>query len=247
MLLSDFPIIELECIDSTNNYAMQLIDANKAQHGLTIVAQSQLMGKGQRGKVWVDEPGQSLLMSIIVTPNVDISEQFAFNASVAVSIANVLQKECPDTIVKIKWPNDIIINDKKAGGILIENILRGSRWTHCVIGIGINVLQVVLSPELVNGTSIKMSSGKTLEVAQLRNELVSEILSVKWNTLSGEQKLTLYNNLLYKKDMQQLFRDGDQIVATTILSVNLDGRLSVLIDKNTIEHLYHGQMEWVWQ
>ena len=246
MLLSDFPIIELDRIDSTNNYAMQLIDANKAQHGLTIVAQSQLMGKGQRGKIWVDEPGQSLLMSIIVTPNVDISEQFAFNASVAVSIANVLQKVCPDSIVKIKWPNDIIINDKKAGGILIENILRGSRWTHCVIGIGINVLQDVLSPDLINGTSLKISSGKTVDLALLRNELVSEILSVKCNTLSGAQKMGLYNNLLYKKDMQQLFKDGDQIVATTILSVNLDGRLSVLTDKNTIEHLYHGQSEWVW-
>lgn len=246
MLLSEFPIIELDCVDSTNNYAMQLIDANKAQHGLTIVAQNQLKGKGQRGKIWVDEPGQSLLMSIIVTPNVDISEQFAFNASVAVSIANVLQNMCPDSVVKIKWPNDIIINDKKAGGILIENILRGSKWTHCVIGIGINVLQDVLSPELINGTSIKMSSDKEVDIRQLRNELIREILSEKWQALTGIQKMALYNSMLYKKDMPQLFMDRDKLIETTIVSVNIDGRLSVLTDKNTIEHLYHGQMEWKW-
>ena len=63
-MLSDLPIIELDSIDSTNNYAMQLIDANKAQQGMTIVAQSQSAGKGQRGRLWIDEPGQSLLMSI---------------------------------------------------------------------------------------------------------------------------------------------------------------------------------------
>ena len=92
MPLSYLPIIELDTVDSTNNYAMQLIDANKAQQGMTIVTQSQSAGKGQRGKVWLDAPGQSLLMSIIILPNAEISAQFVFNASVAVAIADVLEK-----------------------------------------------------------------------------------------------------------------------------------------------------------
>ena len=141
MPFSHLPIIELDSIDSTNNYAMQLIDANKAQHGLTIVTQSQSEGKGQRGKTWLDAPGQSLLMSIIIHPKKEINDQFVFNAAVAVAIANVLQKSNHNWDIRIKWPNDIIINAKKAGGILIENILRGSRWTHSVVGLGLNVKQ----------------------------------------------------------------------------------------------------------
>ena len=66
---------------------MNLIDGNTAQHGLTIVADSQTGGKGQRGKTWADEPGQSLLMSIILVPRYELAHQFMFNASVAVAVS----------------------------------------------------------------------------------------------------------------------------------------------------------------
>ena len=133
MALSEYPIIELDSIDSTNNYAMQLIDANKAQHGLTIVAQKQLAGKGQRGNTWADTPGESLLMSIIAMPDRAIHEQFVFSASVAVAIAKVLQKLNNNWQVNVKWPNDIIVNDKKAGGILIENVPSTAAMIPCLI------------------------------------------------------------------------------------------------------------------
>ncbi len=76
MSLPEYPVIELDTIDSTNNYAMQLIDADKAQHGLTITARTQRAGKGQRGRTWQDEPADSLLMSRVVAPNLAIGNQF---------------------------------------------------------------------------------------------------------------------------------------------------------------------------
>src|SRR6202012_6126707 len=91
MGLQEAPIIELDTIDSTNNYAMRLIDADTAQPGLTIVAAQQTEGKGQRGRKWADVPGQSLLMSIITTPRQALNEQFIFNAAATVSSVETLQ------------------------------------------------------------------------------------------------------------------------------------------------------------
>ena len=73
------PIIEIDTIDSTNNYAMRLIDADTAQPGLTIVTDVQTSGKGQRGKVWLDTFGESLLMSMVIRPEYCLDNQFSPN------------------------------------------------------------------------------------------------------------------------------------------------------------------------
>ena len=242
----EMPIIELDSIDSTNNYAMQLIDADKAQHGLTITARSQTGGKGQRGKSWIDKPGESLLMSLITTPKLLISEQFLFNASVAVAIANILQKLNTTWKIKIKWPNDIIINDKKAGGILIENVLRGSRWVYSVIGIGLNIKQVDFPVELPFATSLKIGSGIDFEIAEIRDFLIENILfTIAASDLKENMKK--YNEYLYKSGGQQLFSDNNSKWEATILNANNDGTISVQMEDGTIVSYYHGQVLWEWR
>jgi BirA family transcriptional regulator, biotin operon repressor / biotin---[acetyl-CoA-carboxylase] ligase len=239
-------IIELDSIDSTNNYAMQLIDADKAQPGMTIVAQSQTEGKGQRGKAWVDEPGQSLLMSIITTPARAIREQFAFNAGIAVVIANVLQKLSGDWDLRIKWPNDMIINDKKAGGILIENVLRGSRWMYSVIGIGINVKQRAFPENLPFATSLKKASGNDFDITGLRDSLIENVMTCATNPVMPEQSMKVYNELLYKKGKQQRFRDGNSQWDATIINAHADGTLEVQLEDGAIVFYHHGQVMWEW-
>ncbi len=246
MTLPDFQIIELDIVDSTNNYAMHLIDVNKALPGMTIVAQKQTGGKGQRGKKWIDTPGESLLMSIITDPERLITDQFIFNCSIAVAIANVLQKFHNNWDVRIKWPNDIIINDKKAGGILIENILRGSNWTNSVIGLGLNVKQENFPPELPFATSLKIESGIDFDLVQLRDSLRENIISTAMNSLPGEITLNLYNEYLYKRGLKQSFSNGNQEWNTTILNVKPDGTLQVQLEDGTIVYYHHGQVEWVW-
>lgn len=245
MPIPDLSIIQLESTDSTNNYAMQLIDANKAQHGLTILARYQTDGKGQRGKSWLGVPGQSLLMSVIVTPFVAINEQFAFNASVAVAIAKVLQKLDGGWNIHIKWPNDIIVNDKKAGGVLIENVLRGSKWTYSVIGLGVNVLQDKMPDELPFAASLKIASGRDFEVGRLCG-LIRESILNSINVLPGEIMMRHYNEYLFRKGMKQKFKDDSGQWEATILAVHTDGTLEVKRD-GEIAFYHHGQVEWVWQ
>ena len=245
MAFLEFPIIELDSTDSTNNYAMQLIDANKAQQGLTIVAQSQLAGKGQRGKLWVDAPGQSLLMSIIVIPHGEIGSQFAFNCSIAVAVANVLQKLIPVNI-HIKWPNDIIINDKKAGGMLIENILRGSRWTYSVIGLGLNIKQDAFPSHLPVATSLKIAAGAEIDIVKLRDDIRENIMQTVLSPLPPEKIMARYNELLYQRNRQQAFWDVHSKWEATILNAHKDGTLEVQLKDGSKVFYQHGQVLWDW-
>ena len=226
---------------------MQLIDANKAQQGMTIVAQSQSAGKGQRGRLWIDEPGQSLLMSIIIIPQQQISDQFAFNASVAVAVAHVLQQLNNNWNVNIKWPNDIIINDKKAGGILIENVIRGSRWAHSVIGLGLNVKQGSFPAELPYATSLKIATGNDVNITKLRDDIRENILLAATCPPPPEKIMDGYNEHLYKRGQKQGFSDGSHKWEATIMNAHKDGTLEVQLESGTIVFYHHGQVVWNWE
>lgn len=244
--MSDFTIIEHNTIDSTNNYAMLLIDANKAQHGLTITARAQTAGKGQRGKIWEDVPGESLLMSIIVNPGHTIRAQFSFNAVVSVAIANILQKRLKNCDIRIKWPNDIIVNDKKAGGILIENVIRGGQWTHSVIGLGLNVNQSTFSSLLPYATSLMMASGLAIDIRQLITELHEGIMSVVDAPAPEDTGMKLYNEYLYKRGFRQAFSDNSNTWLATVVDAHPDGTLELLKDDGSVIRCHHGQFLWVW-
>src|SRR5690349_11830588 len=95
-----------DTIDSTNNYAMRLIDDGLAQPGQVIWAQNQTAGKGQRGKTWADS-GENVLMSLIVRPLLPPEQQFMMSAAIAHTIAKYLQTLSAQWQVAIKWPNDI--------------------------------------------------------------------------------------------------------------------------------------------
>ena len=243
--MSHLPIIELDITDSTNNYAMQLIDADKALPGMTIVAQSQTRGKGQRGKSWADTPGESLLMSVVTAPGRPITDQFVFNSSIAVSIANVLQKLDANWNVRIKWPNDMIINDKKAGGILIENILRGSRWAHSVVGLGLNIKQLSFPPDLPYATSLKITSGHDFDMTAIRDAIRESIIDVTSNPLTG-LNMKDYNELLYKRGRKQRFTNTAGNWEATIIQVYPNGTLEVQLEDGAIICYQHGQVLWDW-
>jgi len=225
---------------------MRLIDANKAHNGLTIVAKSQYGGKGQRGRTWVDEPGKSILMTIISSPEMAIGRQFEFNACIAVAVANVLQKLSDEWHVAIKWPNDIIINDKKAAGILIENIIRGQIWSHSVIGLGINMHQEGFPPELPFATSLKIESGTEYDSGDLVVKLQEAIVAEASRHRSQEVIFREYNKRLYKRGGRQGFSDQSGKWEAEITDVTPDGALNVKTDGGEAVKYFHGQVTWDW-
>src|ERR1700741_610993 len=116
----------LNSIDSTNNYAMQKVHAGLASHGNGYFALEQTAGKGQRGKSWTAAHGENIILSVTVeTLPVKGLEPFHLSVATALAAKDLLEKYAGNE-VGIKWPNDIYWRDRKAGGILIENVLRGS-------------------------------------------------------------------------------------------------------------------------
>ena len=153
------PFIELAAIDSTNIYAMDLVHKGLALSGSCIRAHFQTQGKGQHGRNWESSAGLNLLCSYILelkqlktgkiwTP----ADQIGFSAAIALG-ARAFFASFAGAETKIKKPNDIYYRDRKAGGILIENLVRGKDWTWTVIGIGMNINQGYFSSAAVNSVS----------------------------------------------------------------------------------------------
>lgn len=238
------PILRFDILDSTNNRAAQLIDADTSAEGLTILTQQQSAGKGQRGNSWKDEAGQSLLMSIVLQPRVTVEAQFSFSAAVAVAVADALSALGPDLDIRIKFPNDIIINDKKAAGILIENAFRGNSWTHAIVGIGINVLQQKLEG-LPNATSLYRELKKPVEqelVLQLVRQKVVEY--TRGSNLEYYRKC--YNLMLYKQAAVQRFSEQGVPFDAIIVQANAAGQLELQLEEGNIKAYNHGEVSWVW-
>lgn len=222
---------------------MRLIDADTAEAGLMVLANAQTSGKGQRGKQWVAAAGDSLLMSLILRPNKTLQQQTEFLAAVAVAVAQVCEENLPRISVEIKWPNDIIIADKKAGGILIENVIRGTSWEWSVIGIGINVQQRKFSNELPFATSLAANGAKVLELKSLAISIREQILIA---LLSKRDFLLEFNTRLYQRDAQQLFKENAKEFWGRVVRVDAQGLLHVVLDDGQERSFVHGEVEWVW-
>lgn len=239
------PVITTDITDSTNNDAMRLIDADKALHGTMIVAEYQTAGRGQRGRTWEGHRDKSLLMSIIVSrPPFQIDSQFLFSALIAVGVADAISQVAKNINPKIKWPNDLIVDDKKAGGILIENVLRGHRWEHAVVGLGINLNGTEFGEGLTHATSLKIATGKTfgrLEIAQLIRASVFSLLD---ELPSAEEIMHRYNTLLFKRGEVQVFLKDSEEWKAKIVAVQPDGRLQVQTNDGTLSTLVHGTVTW---
>ena len=263
------PFVELQSVDSTNKYAMSLAhEANLpgrqglAQHGMTIFAHEQTDGKGQRGKKWSSEKGSNIAVSIVINPNsLVLSEQFKLSVCVAISIHEFFSRFAGDE-TKIKWPNDLYWRDRKAGGVLIENVV-GNRelgpdsyrvrsqelgtqdWKWSVVGIGININQTSFPSNLPNPVSLKQITGKEFDPIKLAKELCL-IFDKNFQLLitgNFKQLFVLYQAHLYKKDEKVKLKKGNQVFKTIIKAVSETGQL---ITHHSIEERFEfGEVEWI--
>ena len=190
-ILLGAPLIELSTIDSTNIYAMAQIKAGLAKSGSCYTADFQTNGKGQHGRVWESNKGQNLLCSYILELNTldalknwTPADQIGFSAAIALG-ARAFFAAFAGSETKIKKPNDIYFSDRKAGGILIENLVRGQEWTWTVIGIGMNINQTEFSPEALNSVSSNPIS-------------LQEITNQSWDIKKMQQHLSeALNNAIH--------------------------------------------------
>lgn len=232
-LFTGSQIIQLPSVDSTNNYALQLLKDGNCFEGTVVWALKQTEGRGQRGKSWQATENEALTFSVIYTP-VFLAVTCQFRLSMAVSLAvvdylrNLFESQNADASpLKVKWPNDIYIGDKKVAGILIENAVQQGNLSSSIIGIGLNVNQIDFPSDLPNPTSLKIALGNTFELKEVLGSLCKNIearylqlKSSQWQKLEND-----YQSRLYKlNESTQFIYKGDKISAT-IKGVNSDGIL----------------------
>ena len=237
----DNQFIELESVDSTNNYAMALIHEGLAVDGLTIMARHQLAGRGQRGRQWHGEPGQSLMMSLILRPfPVNLSRQFLFSASVALGLLEVCQSFQADGWA-IKWPNDLYWNDRKAAGILIENSIQGRKWNWAVVGIGLNLNQTEFPAGLVHAVSVRQVTGMEYSPKEVAGSLAYSIRKhLDMIKTDADTIIEAYNRNLYKSGKAALLSKQGRSFEARILGVGQTGLL--MTDKGNFRS---GDLEWI--
>lgn len=170
MLLSK--LIIRETVDSTNNYIANLVKSDKIQHGTAILSYFQENGRGQRGTEWTSSPHTNLALSIYLKhQNKRYQDVHLLSFSIALAVKDLLVSY--DLPAKIKWPNDILVNDKKICGILIENQFTSSGWQSSIVGIGINVNEN--GEQYPTATSMTKLLNRTFNLESLSYELIEKM------------------------------------------------------------------------
>ena len=223
-------LIKLNAIDSTSEYIKKNRDFFSEKE-LCVLTFNQTKGKGQRGNTWVSEPGSNLCISFYFSDlNINIEDIFNLNMLVSLNIIDILDSLFLKNL-KIKWPNDILAENKKISGILIETFSKNKMIKDIIVGIGINVNQIDFN-DLINATSMSLIMNKKYDLNILYKLFLEKFKSfsdeVK-NINSSEIKLN-YLNYLYGINTLKKFEVNNLIFDAKISDVNKKGELILDID-----------------
>ena len=227
-------IIKLDAIDSTNSYLKKIILEKDISDYTIVTANFQTEGKGQLGYMWESEDSKNLLCSIYKKDlGIKVEDQFVLSMLVSLSIIRTLEKlNLPK--LYIKWPNDIMSDNKKICGILVENMVKQNSIKESVIGIGLNVNQDTFK-NLPNATSIKKIKGVAFNIDELLNDLANNIKKqfIDFNQSKIDLIFRQYEDVLYRINIPSTFKNSEGDVFTGFIKgINNLGRLKVLLEDN---------------
>ena len=219
-------VIKVKSIDSTNNYAAKLLNQTKVPFGTVIMAHYQTNGKGQRNTIWSSNGGDNLLMSVLLDLSFMPSEKIFFLSK---SIALAIRAAVVDVIgveSNLKWPNDVLIDNKKIAGVLIENQWNNSNIVSSVVGVGLNVNQVDFQ-ESFSATSLKKITNKNYNVDNILkvlckklNKYYNQLASLNFDNIDIEYHQHLVN---YNKFCE--FEENNILFNAKVKGVNQQGEL----------------------
>lgn len=165
-------IYSYESLPSTNTFAFQLAE-NGAKEGVVVACEQQSHGRGKWKRRWLSPKGKGILLSIILRPEVSPSVCGKLSQLAAVAVGRAIHR-ITGLRTTFKWPNDLLLNNKKVCGILCELSTKSGRLEFAVVGIGVNVNTT--GNGLVKGaTSLKMESGRSIKRPRLFKEILRSL------------------------------------------------------------------------
>jgi len=230
-------IIKLNATDSTNSYLKTLCTNERIADYTAVVAKEQTNGRGQMGTVWNSESSKNLTFSVYK----DILEydlEHPFYISIITSLA-ILKTLRFFSIPKlsVKWPNDILSENKKICGILIENVVKQNNFSSSIIGIGLNVNQVEFD-NLPKASSLRLISGRIFDLDEVAQVVINN-LKHYFNILKKGQVDVLkakYEAALFRKNKPSTFQDAEGLVFSGFIkSVSNSGNLQVLLEDAVVK------------
>ena len=230
--MSYFNIIKLNATPSTNDFLKERHQKGLCHDGDLVWAQDQTSGRGQRNRTWFSSPENSLTFSIYKTyRQFHSANAFSISAAVALAIVSGLQSQGIPNL-SIKWPNDILSDNKKIAGILIENIFKQGNLKATFIGIGLNVNQNKFE-DLPNAASLASVTSKQWDTNHVFNALKEplENLLFSLNSISLKELFLNYSNLLWKKDERAVFEKEEEIFTAITRGVTSSG--CILLEDET--------------
>jgi BirA family biotin operon repressor/biotin-[acetyl-CoA-carboxylase] ligase len=240
--------IRLDSVDSTNNYAAELLRQTDIPEGTLVTANYQTAGRGQRENVWKSEPGKNILCTYVLRPKfLAISKQFILNKSIALAVFKCIQKLCKHHPVRIKWPNDIYVGTCKVAGILIENTLSGGQIVSSLAGIGINVNQHDIAIEGRNSCSIAAIVKKEVSLDSIQDELSAHLEAVYLRLRNGnETKIDEeFSSVLFKRNEECTFKTANGLKKFIVRGVSSDGQLMVEDSEGYAHRFNHGEVRMI--
>ena len=238
-------IIKVNATRSTNDRVKMLIKSKKIKSGDFIVAKYQYGGRGQHTNKWYSSYGKNLLCSLLYKPlDLNSNQVFCINQGVSLAVLKTIRKFNNEKCL-IKWPNDILSVNKKISGILIENSLSLKRINYSIIGVGINVNQVLFK-KLPNATSLKKISNSNFIIQEVLNELIDNYKFFLSKINESDYINKEYNKNIFGKNGCKLIISGRRqhgniisISNNGIIKLNLDSKGIQEYDPRKVKILYN--------
>ena len=233
-------VIYLKKVESTNTY-LKKIPSSDLVHGTIVITDNQTRGRGQYQKKWDSQPGKDLTFTIGLRPP-EHSRLTLLTLGLANAAAKVIESYITEP-VHLKWPNDILVGDKKISGFLTECVFVGQQQDRVCIGIGLNVSKRTFKGKLLNkATSLCMLTDSEIEREKLLSELLlgMEQAYHKWHKMDTGLIKSINNKMLNYGDWVRLQVNGRVKKGSfKFLGINEKGELIALneeLDVNTFSH-----------
>ena len=214
--------------DSTNAEVIRRLSSHPSEEGLVVITDCQTGGKGRSGRVWHSAPGTGIYLSMLIQPNFS-PERIPIVTLMAGLAAAIAVNEFIPQPAQLKWPNDLLLNNKKIAGVLCEYY--ATKVPAVIIGIGINVNHTQFPDDIKDiATSLKLESGLETNRTTLIKQLVTQ-LDFQYSKLKNNKIQALIDNWTRHSDLfgkPIIISKGDQSITGKAVRLDNMGRLVVL-------------------
>jgi BirA family biotin operon repressor/biotin-[acetyl-CoA-carboxylase] ligase len=227
-----------EAIDSTQDVARSAARLGAPSQSV-FVADYQRAGRGRQGRSWLASPGVALMLSVVFREETSEPAPWRWTSLASVALVEAIEELLPDVRAAIKWPNDVLLNDRKVAGILAETSSDGQHLV-AVVGVGVNVNTDAAELTQLNATSLRLAGGHQVD----RGELLLAFLRRMdhWRTRLPSELHDVWQARLWGRGQKLRMIDLGREAEVVVLGAEPDGSLRVRLPDGTIHRTTTGEL-----